>query len=106
LERQTKIILKAAAERVFEKYGLSDIPLRPKLGMPAAVQRIKKEVESFARQVADSHTFSKHRFAKYLKNPMETLGFDLFHWVFVERRGMLPDGFDLKEFYEERKPPY
>ena len=106
LKKETKIVLKATAERIFEKYGLSDIPLRPKLGMPAAVQGAKKDIESFAIQVAESRSISNHRFAKYLKSPMEILGFDLFHWIFVEQRGKLPEGFNLKEFYKERKCPY
>jgi asparagine synthase (glutamine-hydrolysing) len=106
LKKETKIILKAVAERIFEKYRLSDIPFRPKLGMPAAVQEAKKDIENFAKQVAESRIISHHRFAKYLKSPMEILGFDLFHWIFVEQRGKLPEGFDLKEFYKERKCPY
>ena len=106
LKKETKIILKAVAERIFEKYRLSDIPLRPKLGMPAAVQGVKRDIENFARQVAESRMFLNHRFAKYLKDPMEILGFDLFHWIFVEQRGKLPEGFNLKEFYKERKCPY
>lgn len=99
---ETKRILRGVAGRLFREYGIADIATREKQGMPAAVQRIGRQVEEFAGRVMEPGRLSRHPFAKYLRSPLEAMMFDLFHWIFFEQHGRLPAGFNLKEFYGDR----
>jgi asparagine synthase (glutamine-hydrolysing) len=99
LGRDTKRVLKAAARPVFEHYGVSHLLGRQKFGMPAAVDRIAPQVEDLACGLVSDADLASHPSRRLVKSPLDAVMFDLFHYVFVENRGALPAGFDVREFY-------
>ncbi len=102
LAKDTKRVLKAAAEPLFERLGISDVIYRKKIGMPAAVEQMRSQVEEFAKTAVLNGSM-KHPFCKYLHNPLEAMAFDLFYWFFIEQKGIYPAGFDIREFYKIKR---
>lgn len=98
---ETKTVLREAAFPWFERFGITDLLFRQKLGMPAAVSSIAVEVEHVARELVPPESLGSHPYAKYLTNSLEAVMFDIFHYFFLECRGIRPDEFDLLEFYRE-----
>lgn len=95
----TKRVLKEAARPIFERHGLSHLLDRPKCGMPAAVQRTAPQLEAVACGLVSDADVLSHPFRRWVKSPLDAIMFDLFHYIFVVGRGVLPTGFDVQEFY-------
>lgn len=96
---QTKLVLKEAARPLFKSLGIENILTRQKLGMPWAVHTIEPKIAAWADlQVRDEH-LSRHPFRRYLKSKLEVLMFDLFYHIFIARRGVLEEGFQLETFF-------
>ena len=97
---QTKHVLKEAARPLFKSLGIENILTRQKLGMPWAVHTIEPKIAAWAEmQVSDEH-MSRHPFRRYLTNKLEVLMFDLFYHIFIARRGVLEEGFQLETFFD------
>lgn len=99
LGNETKRVLKEAARPLFERHGVAHLLDRKKSGMPAAVERIAPQLEALARSLVSTEDVQSHPFGRWVKTPMDAVMFDLFHYVFVENRGVLPTGFGVEEFY-------
>ncbi|HHY94075.1 MAG TPA: asparagine synthase, partial [Firmicutes bacterium] len=107
--QETKRILRAAAAPLFEEYGISPILSRPKVGMPAAIELVGRQVDDFATRLLYSSegrhlgaarlVAMGHPFARFLRNPLEVILFDLFYRIFIEHRGRLPAGVGVRDFY-------
>jgi asparagine synthase (glutamine-hydrolysing) len=96
--RDTKRVLKEAARPLFAELGIDDVLSRQKLGMPWAVHHIENEIISWAEsRISDRH-LAHHPYRRFLGGKLETVMFDLFHYLFIERRGVLDDGFDIESF--------
>ncbi|NPV69875.1 MAG: asparagine synthase (glutamine-hydrolyzing) [Firmicutes bacterium] len=100
---ETKRVLRGAARRVLEKYGIGDVVLRQKWGMPAAIRDVAKQVEEYVVRTFPANRVFDGPFGKYCGTPLEAMMFDLFHWIFIEQRGSLPEGLDLDEYCRERR---
>ncbi|MBU2601797.1 MAG: hypothetical protein KKA32_06470 [Actinobacteria bacterium] len=97
---ETKRVLKEAARPLFARYGLTHLIDRKKSGMPAAVQGIAGRLETLAGRLVPDAAVAAHPFQRWVKSPLDAIMFDLFHYIFVENRGSLPEGFDVRDFYE------
>ncbi len=101
--RETKRVLRNAARKVLERYGVADVVSRQKWGMPAAIQSIGEQIEEYAREVYPIRRVMSGPYGKYVGTPVEAMMFDLFHWIFIERGGSSAPEVDLDEFCRERK---
>lgn len=99
LGEETKRVLKEAARPLYAELGLEHLVDRPKTGMPGALSHIAKELDRVAQNLVSEAHMAQHPFARRLRSPLETVMFDLFYYIFVKNRGMLPSDFDLFEFY-------
>jgi len=98
----TKRILKDVALKYFEKYSLSDIVIRKKYGMPAALERVAPQARDVINSLIPNKTINRHPLNQYLKTPLDVLMFDLFYYFIIQKRGKLEAGFSIDEFYRGR----
>ena len=98
----TKMILKDAALPYFQKYNLTDILNRKKCGMPAALEHITPQVRDIIRRLIPDEAINHHPFRQYLRNPVDTLMFDLFYYFTIHKRGKFESGFSTHDFYKGR----
>jgi len=97
---QTKLVLKEAARPLFRNLGIEAILTRQKLGMPWAVHTLEPKIEAWAEMRVSNQHMSRHPFRRYLNSKLEVLMFDLFYYIFIARRGVLEEGFQLETFFD------
>lgn len=100
LGNHTKRVLKEAARPLYERWGVADLLHRKKSGMPAAVHGIGAQFERLASGLVPEQDVATHPFARWVKSPVEAVMFDLFQYTFVQNRGTIPTGFEVRDFYE------
>ena len=97
---ETKRVLRAAAAPVFESLGLSSHLHREKVGMPAAVDHIAAQFRDHAARLVPREHLANHPRQGLVRSAVDAVMFDLFQLVFVQNRGVVPDGFAVDELYE------
>jgi asparagine synthase (glutamine-hydrolysing) len=103
-----KYILKTAALRCFGT-RIGGVVLRPKRMMPQACQQFFGQFARLCTERLSSQYVSRHELGTssvrrpgVVKAPATTelVTFDLFRYIFIENRGVVPTGFDLVEFLD------
>lgn len=97
---ETKRVLRAAAAPLFERLGLASHLHREKTGMPAAVDHIAAQFRTYAAHLVPEEHLADHPRRRYVRTAVDAVMFDLFQLVFVQNRGVVPDGFTVNELYE------
>jgi asparagine synthase (glutamine-hydrolysing) len=79
-----------------------DAVLRQKFGFPDARQRSEDRFHVLCDRVLPETYFRDHPWRRFLAHSRQAMWFDLFQFLFCERRGSLPPEFDLLDFVAER----
>lgn len=99
--KETKVILKSAVAPWFEKYNISSVLNRQKIGMPAAIRGIGENINQLAEKLIPESAIKAHPYKGFLKTPLEVMLFDLFFYIFIENRAINPDGIDVINFFRD-----
>jgi asparagine synthetase B (glutamine-hydrolysing) len=83
-KQRTKRILRDAFRKDFEAAGIGFVHDRLKLGMPAAISKIDKEITEALNKAILDESLTNHPFGKILGSKMNLLCYDLFEQVFFK----------------------
>jgi len=83
-KQRTKSILRDAFRKDFEAAGIGFVHDRLKLGMPAAISKIDKEVNEAIDKAIPDDALTNHPFGRILGSKMNLLCFDLFEQIFFK----------------------
>ena len=81
-KKTTKMILKDAFQKDFEKAGIEWVHQRYKMGMPAAISGIDQEIEAKVAEVISGEEITRHPLGDILGSKMNLLIYDLFEHIF------------------------
>ena len=82
--------------------GLVDAVLRQKLGFPDARRSSELRFHELCNRVLPDRYLSEHPRQPFLSHKAQGIWFDMFQFLFCERRGVLPPDFDGVDFLAER----
>ncbi|WP_165422927.1 asparagine synthase C-terminal domain-containing protein [Ktedonosporobacter rubrisoli] len=96
-----KHILKRTA---IEHYGpaLLDIALRRKLGIPSSSVNYNNKFRQLCFERLPDNYLRRHELGHYFMSKEQLLLFELFLEIFERYRGILPAGFSMEQFLQER----
>jgi len=83
-KQRTKRILRDAFRKDFEAAGIGFVHERLKLGMPAAISNINKEITEVLNKAILDEDVTNHPFGKILCSKMNLLCYDLFEQIFFK----------------------
>jgi len=93
----TKLILKDVASTYFARYGLEDVAIRQKFGMPSALNQLNvKFNELIGKYIRDDY-YGSHPYSGFLTSKQDVFMFDLFYYIFFHNRGHFDPVFNLEE---------
>lgn len=96
-----KYILKRVAINLFGEKA-SDLVLRQKMGFPSTGNDYFNLFKSFCEDMLPDQYLSNLPIRSMFTNKAQLLLFNLFIEIFEKWRGIIPSGFDLKEYMKER----
>lgn len=96
--KETKLILREAARPLFEQLGIKDVLSRQKFGMPWAVHRIEDSIQKWAEERVSAKHMRRHPYKRFLAGKLESVFFDLFYYLFMERHGVMEEDFEAEAF--------
>jgi hypothetical protein len=79
--------------------------LRSKTGFPATDSLHQAAFRRLCRERLGAGYLASHPLGPAFRENADLLLFELFQYLFVEQRGILPAGFDLEDFISEKTPP-
>jgi asparagine synthase (glutamine-hydrolysing) len=101
-KKTTKRLFKDAVMPLLQRYDLQEIAERKKYGMPAALSHIGPQVTAVINKIIPEKVVATHPYSRYLKSSMDVLMFDLFYYLFINKRGQMDPGFTIEDLHEMR----